>query len=153
MQSNNGANLQPQLAYCQTISIYWYNTFLMEKPKSTEWPWGQELDAVEAAPDSHKVIFENDSVRLLKVCILPGIKEPFHIHQWPSKMIVLESTRINYYDETGKSTTYEERETPFEESLEPEGLHAVENIDSSKSYVGFRLEYKTLEAVETSSRS
>ncbi|HEU5403362.1 MAG TPA: hypothetical protein VFU86_18545 [Terriglobales bacterium] len=42
-------------------------------------------DAVEAAPNSHKLIFENSLVRVLEVTIPPpGATEPMHHHHWPS---------------------------------------------------------------------
>ena len=42
-------------------------------------------DAVQAAPDSHKVIFENALVRVLEVTVPPnGQTEPMHHHRWPS---------------------------------------------------------------------
>jgi hypothetical protein len=46
------------------------------------------FDAVEAAPQSHKVLFENATVRVLQVEIAPGSKEPMHHHQWPSIFVV-----------------------------------------------------------------
>ena len=42
-------------------------------------------DAVQAAPNSHRVIFENAIVRVLEVTIPPpGTTEPMHHHRWPS---------------------------------------------------------------------
>jgi hypothetical protein len=41
-------------------------------------------DAVIAAPQSHRVIFENSLVRVLEVTVPPaGISEPMHHHKWP----------------------------------------------------------------------
>ena len=41
-------------------------------------------DAVQAAPNSHKVIFENAIVRVLEVILPPpGATEPMHHHHWP----------------------------------------------------------------------
>jgi hypothetical protein len=42
-------------------------------------------DAVTAAPNSHRVIFENALVRVLEVTMPPpGKTEPMHHHHWPS---------------------------------------------------------------------
>jgi hypothetical protein len=42
-------------------------------------------DAVQAAPNSHKVIFENSLVRVLEVTVpSAGTTEPMHHHRWPS---------------------------------------------------------------------
>ena len=48
------------------------------------WPWSDELEAVVAAPDSHLVLLENESVRVLKVVLRAGQIEPFHTHKLPS---------------------------------------------------------------------
>lgn len=39
-----------------------------------------ELDGVVAAPDHHRVIFENDRVRVLETAIPPGDTTPVHTH-------------------------------------------------------------------------
>lgn len=46
----------------------------------------QDLDAVAAAPGNHRVILENDDVRVLEVTVAPGETEPVHEHRWPSVM-------------------------------------------------------------------
>ena len=103
-------------------------------------------DAVIAAPNSHKVLLENDNVRVVEVVILPGQKEPMHTHEWPSVMIVDSSTKIKYYTESNEGIEYPEKETtkekPFLEWLAPEALHAVENLDQSKTYHAIRIEIK-----------
>lgn len=105
-----------------------------------------DTDAVISAPDSHKVILENENVRVLEVAILPGKKEPMHTHERSSVMIVDSSTKIRYYTESNNGTEYPEREAtkekPFIEWLAPEGLHAVENLDQEKTYHAIRIELK-----------
>jgi hypothetical protein len=66
---------------------------------STEqpWPWPPTLDALQAAPASHRVLLDNDGVRVLEVMIEPGTREPEHPQQAPSVMIVDEPARIRYY--------------------------------------------------------
>ena len=46
------------------------------------------FDAVDAAPQSHKVLFENAIVRVLQVEVAPGTKEPMHHHRWPSIFVI-----------------------------------------------------------------
>ena len=48
------------------------------------WPWPPELDAVIAAPKHHRLIFENDRVRLLDTHIPMGDTVPVHTHRWPA---------------------------------------------------------------------
>ncbi|HSZ31684.1 MAG TPA: hypothetical protein VK772_00155, partial [Puia sp.] len=49
-----------------------------------EWP--DSLDAVKADPAHHKIVFENDKVRILEVTGEPFASEPIHTHKWPSVM-------------------------------------------------------------------
>ena len=46
--------------------------------------WNLALDAVAAAPAHHKVLFENDRLRVLEVTLPPDDEEPVHHHRWPS---------------------------------------------------------------------
>mgnify|MGYP001612877425 CR=1 FL=1 len=107
--------------------------------------WDQKLDAVVAAPDSHLILLENDKVRVLEVVIKPLHKEPMHTHKWPSVMITDSSANIRYHDDKGNATEYPKRDissnNPLVEYLEPEGLHAVENIDDIP-YHAYRIETK-----------
>jgi len=49
--------------------------------------WDPALDAVTAAPKNHKVLFENESLRVLEVTLDPGEEEPVHHHRWPSVFV------------------------------------------------------------------
>lgn len=49
--------------------------------------WPAELDAVIAAPRNHKVLFENDRLRVLEVILEPDEEEPVHHHRWPSVFV------------------------------------------------------------------
>lgn len=113
----------------------------MLEPRAQRWP--PHLDAVAAAPQSHIVLLENEAVRVLRVTIEPGHKEPQHTHQWPSTFILVSPARIRYYD-LNDAIQFETdgTATPFtSENVGPEGLHAVENIDS-RPYEALRIEYK-----------
>lgn len=105
--------------------------------------WAPHLDAVTAAPESHIVLLENEQVRVLKVIIEPGHKEPPHTHQWPSIFIHVNSTPLKYYG-AGGELEFETDGTAKAHSTEwlaPEGLHAVENI-GDKTYEALRIELK-----------
>ncbi len=119
--------------------------------QSSQWQWPESLDAVEAAPDSHHILLENDHVRVVEVEILPGEKEPTHTHRWPSVMLVDRAARIRYYDETEAVAFESDHRDPTEtarrsppdiEWLEPEGPHAVENIDTVP-YHAIRIELRS----------
>lgn len=49
-----------------------------------QWQWPPSLDAVTAAPRNHKVVLENDRVRVLRVTVFANDKENLHTHAWPS---------------------------------------------------------------------
>lgn len=50
--------------------------------------WDPSFDAVVAAPDHHKVLFENDKLRVLEVTLKPKDEEPLHHHRWPSIFVL-----------------------------------------------------------------
>jgi hypothetical protein len=109
------------------------------------WPWPETMDALLAAPASHRVLLDNDFVRVLEMVIEPGAREPEHTHQAPSVMIVDEPARIRYY--RGEELRFE---SPARSGsppgvrvrwMEPEGPHSVENIDGHR-YHAIRVELK-----------
>ena len=42
------------------------------------WTWPDSLDALTAAPESHRLLFENDEVRVLEARIAPGETTGLH---------------------------------------------------------------------------
>lgn len=52
-------------------------------------PWPESLDALRAAPESHRLLFENDVVRVLETTIAPDQTTPMHTHRWPSILSLL----------------------------------------------------------------
>lgn len=99
----------------------------------------KELDAVKAAPKTHRVLFENEKVRILEVKIEPHEREPLHTHPYKSVTIVQAPARLRYYDEKG--TLLEEVDIKGVSWKEPVGIHAVENI-SDRAFYGYRVELK-----------
>ena len=103
------------------------------------------MDALLAAPASHRVLIDNDRVRVLEVVIEAGVREPEHTHQASSVMIVDQPARIRYYAEG--ALTFETPAGPTTAAglrvsrLEPEGPHWVENIDQQR-YHAIRIELK-----------
>ena len=99
------------------------------------WPWPQTMDALLAAPGSHRLVLDNDWVRVLEV-IEPGAREPEYTHQALSAMIVDEPARIRYYQ--GDALLFESQARPRSGSdmrvrwMEPEGPHSVGNIDQRR---------------------
>jgi hypothetical protein len=92
-----------------------------------------QLDAVTAAPDHHRVIFEDDHVRVLDTCIGPGETAPVHTHQWPSVVYTLETSEFIRFDAT-TGTTLDSRESavpiPINApvALPPLAPHSIRNV-------------------------
>ncbi len=102
------------------------------------------FDAVQAAPNSHKVIFENEFVRVLEVTMpAPGATEPMHHHRWPSFFLDWDTggrtPHIRYHRPDGSvrdSPSTEEPSHPGVWSIhwmKPEPMHAIEVAKDDKS--------------------
>ncbi len=108
----------------------------------TDFPDG--YDAMQAAPNSHKVIFENEFVRVLEVTVPPTDSTiPMHHHQWPSFFLSWDtggkSPHIRYHRAGGSVTDQPGTEQPIHPGawtvgwMKPEPLHAIEVVENPKS--------------------
>ena len=70
-----------------------------EAYKQIEWP--DELDALIASPQHHKLLFENEFVRVLDTNIPPGEITNLHTHQFSSSLYFLSWSDFIRYDEKG----------------------------------------------------
>lgn len=100
------------------------------------WPYPDSLDALVAAPKFHRVLFENERVRVLEVAVPPHTREPLHTHRWPSVMYRERYGTGRYYDAAGKMV-HEFTKLPQPSGInprarwqEPEAPHSVENTDA-----------------------
>lgn len=59
------------------------------------------LDAMTAAPGHHRVLLENEFVRVLDTFISPGETTPVHAHRWPAVLHVLAWSDIVRMDREG----------------------------------------------------
>jgi quercetin dioxygenase-like cupin family protein len=85
----------------------------------------QHDDAVKVAPDSYKVVLENDAVRVLEVQIKEGAKSEMHSHP-KSVAICLNDQRLRFTFPNGKS---EDTDLKRGQAVWLDGLsHAVENV-------------------------
>jgi len=106
-----------------------------QRESSTPWPWPDSLDALIAAPRHHKLLFENDRVRLLEVRIPPGDTAPVHTHRWPSAIYVASQSDFLRRDGDGKllfdsRTLGAAPDKPFVQWSPPLPPHSVENVGS-----------------------
>jgi hypothetical protein len=119
------------------IAVYFY-AYGQDK---TGFPDG--YDAVEAAPNSHKVIFENEFVRVLEVTVpRAGTTEPMHHHRWPSFFLDWDtgggSPHIRYHRPDGSVRDIPSTEEPMHPGrwsvhwMKPEPMHSIEVVAGSK---------------------
>ncbi len=105
-------------------------------PSTQDWQWSDSLDALIAAPDHHKLLFENDRVRVLYTSIPAGDKVPVHTHRCPSVLYIQSWGEFVRCDENGKvlldSRTVESLKTPPEVLWsQPLPPHRLENVGST----------------------
>jgi hypothetical protein len=72
-------------------------------PDPSAWP--EALDALAAAPGFHRLLLENDDVRVLETVIGPGERTPVHTHCWPSVLYVLSMGHFVRRDGAGNVLT------------------------------------------------
>jgi hypothetical protein len=108
--------------------------------KREPWPWPDSLDAVIAAPEYHKLVLENDRVRVLDTIIPVGDIVPVHTHRWPAIYYTIVAGDFIRRDSEGK-VLFDSRTVPglltasagtWMECLHP---HSVENIGSREIHL------------------
>jgi hypothetical protein len=61
----------------------------------------ESFDGPIAAPEHHKVIFENEQVRIMEFRVQPGETVPVHTHRWSTINYVLSLSDFLSYDADG----------------------------------------------------
>jgi len=98
------------------------------------WPWPPELDAIIAAPKHHKLVFENEQVRVLDTRIPVGDTVPVHTHRWPA---VYNTVRFSHFirrDGEGNILFDSRNISPDTDTLPPAAWldclppHSIENV-------------------------
>ena len=106
--------------------------------------WDPALDALSAAPANHKVLYEDDVIRVVSVSVKPGETEPAHHHRWPSVFVIDRLVRLRDFDGDGNEIPLPippEYELPLTIRLPPQTLHYVRNEDTAPFH-GTRIEFK-----------
>jgi hypothetical protein len=114
---------------------------LLDAQDKTGFPEG--FDAVQASPQSHKVLFDNAIVRVLQVQVAPGTKEPMHHHRWPSLFLNWDTGgrtgHIRIYHADGSIHDVPSQEMPISPGswrvtwMKPEPMHSIENVETQES--------------------
>jgi hypothetical protein len=102
---------------------------------SSNWRWDTSLDALVAAPAQHRLVFENEHVRVLDTQIAPGERTPVHTHRWPASHYVVSWSDFVRRDAEGQvlvDTRTTGMRTPPEalwgDALPP---HSLENVGAA----------------------
>jgi hypothetical protein len=107
---------------------------------ATPWPWPDSLDAVAAAPEYHRIVLENDRVRVLDTRIPVGDIVPVHTHRWPAIYYTIAAGDFVRRDRDG-NVLFDSRTVPgllttseatFMECLQP---HSVENVSPNEIHL------------------
>jgi hypothetical protein len=100
------------------------------------WRWNtvvpQELDPLKVASDTHKLIFENEFVRVLESRVPPGKTEPWHRHG--RRVVVYLSDFHTRSTEEGKQPHDNLRQSGLVRWSDPV-THQVENIGKTEGHV------------------
>jgi quercetin dioxygenase-like cupin family protein len=99
-------------------------------------PCPGELDALTAAPENHRLLFENDTVRMLDTVIQPGRTTPLHTHCWPAALYVLGGSDFIRRDQSGTVTFDSRNGAPIRPGASlftpPLPPHTLENIGTTE---------------------
>ena len=94
------------------------------------------LDAVTAAPRFHRVLLENEIVRVLDTIVPPGETVPLHTHCWPAVLYIVSWSNCVRHDADGR-ITMDSRNTAAPPSgaalwSGPLPPHTLENVGDSE---------------------
>jgi quercetin dioxygenase-like cupin family protein len=104
--------------------------------------WTPESDALAAAPQHHKVLFENDEVRVLEVTVPPGVREPLHAHRYASVLYYVSAAHLKEYS-PGMPVVDRGHKDDGDVIFLPVGPpHQMENQETSKLLKAIRVELK-----------
>ena len=108
--------------------------------------WPSELEATVAAPDNHKILLENERVRVLEVTLGPGEVEPLHFHRWPSVLHIMQADEWIDRDAQGNVIFDSRKGPPLQLPLTmwkgPEAPHSPINLSDSVEVRLIRVEIK-----------
>ena len=146
----------------KTTSIYWSLAVLgafvggiavsaqLQSPTVASDP----MDAVVAAPKNHRVLYEDEHVRVLEVTVQPGELENVHAHRYPSVIAYdAPQPRVMFRsNETGKDDARPRRydqgeQLPASRVLEPQGPHQTRTDDSFPQHF-YRIEFKRMDGIQ-----
>jgi hypothetical protein len=125
---------------------------LDDRSRGANWLWSDTLDALHAAPTSHKVVYEDSTVRTLQVVLAAKKTEPVHTHRWRSIMWFTHATPMLYYQYGARPGGLVLQDSiPIAQMpaavlnqgavVQAEAPHAIKNL-SNQTGIAYRVEFK-----------
>ena len=116
------------------------------QPDTSQSQWPAELDALTAAPRHHRLLLENDAVRVIETLVAAGDTTPVHTHRWASVGYYVSGTELVRRDSGGNvlldtrvtGGAPQASETRWADPYPP---HSVENVGDHELRV-IMVEYK-----------
>ena len=134
-------NIYVGFAACFVFAFAAGIVFAQNASNFDKW-WTPQNEAVTAAPGNHKILFENDEVRILEVNVPPGTREPFHAHRHPSAIYLQSSPHMVERLEDGTTNDMGNRPDGLARFIPVSPPHSLENLDPSKPLKAIRVELK-----------
>lgn len=111
----------------------WIATVLFAAPLLVSAPSAEAQDSMVVAPQFHKVLIDNDKVRVLEVTLKPGDKIPMHSHPGGYVSISMTGSKARFVTADGKSA---DREMKANEPVWSDAVtHTAENIGTTETKV------------------
>ena len=123
---------------------------------SEAWPFPIAYDSYKAAPNNHKLLYEDDHVRLLEVTIRPGETENVHGHPYPSVFAmdaISGSTSQDIFLDPNSTMNGQDRssapapagfDSPTCSTMGPQAPHALHNTGTVPDHF-YRIEFKRID--------
>jgi hypothetical protein len=109
----------------------------MQDRMRDEIEWDDKLDALVAAPEHHRLLWENEQVRVIETHIPAGERTAVHTHRWPGVLRIVSWSAFIRYDDRGnilvESRNVPELQNPpqyvWSVALPP---HSLENVGDNE---------------------
>ena len=128
--------------------------------KPIGWSWPDSMEALRADPKDHKLLYEDENIRILELIDVAGKTVPAHTHPSPSLLLVDQDSKYvlkfdctdAVYCNGGKpidNTPSPETAYPLVLRLPPQGPHTVVYAPATDGngavFHAYRIEYKKLD--------
>lgn len=107
---------------------------------SQSWSYPDDLDALIASPEHHKLLFENEFVRVLDTFIPAGETTAIHTHRYPASTYILSWSDFVRFDDKGNvmldtRTLAKKPGTGAANWVEALPPHALQNVGDQDMHV------------------